>query len=165
MLAGRLCGLAAWMVGDLGWPAEAGTHARTAWLCADIAESPGLRGWVRATQSKLAYWDGRPRTSAELAEDGLRYGVRDSGRPLLASLAARGWARAGEPTRARRSLRVATSERDALSIEDEVGGLYGCSEAQHHYLAGTTHLWLREPVQALREADRAVWLFELAAPR
>jgi len=165
LLAGRLCGLGAWMVGDLGWPAEAATHARTAWLCAEIADCPTLRGWVRATQSKLAYWDGRPRESAQLAEDGLRHGVRDSGPALLAGLAARGWARAGEPVRARRALRVADSKQDGLDGEDDVGGVYGFSEAQHHYLTGTTHLWLGEPQQARQAADRAVWLFELSAPR
>jgi hypothetical protein len=164
VLAGRLCGLAAWMVSDLGYAAEAGTHARIGWLCADLADHPGLRGWVRATQSKLSYWDGRPRTSAQLAEDGLRQGVRDSGRVLLAGLAARGWARTGEPDRARGALTVVTAEREGLSGPDEVGGVWGFSQAQQHYLAGTTHLWLRDPDQAARDADRAVWLYEIADP-
>jgi hypothetical protein len=164
LLAGRLCGLAAWMIGDLGYAVEAGTHARVAWLCADLADEPALRGWVRATQSKLAYWDGRARLSAELAEDGLRYGVRDSGRVLLAGLAARGWAKDGHPDRARGALTRVTAEREALDTPDEVGGVWGFSEAQQHYLAGTTHLWLRDPEQAARSADRAVWLYEIAAP-
>jgi transcriptional regulator with XRE-family HTH domain len=164
LLAGRLCGLVAWMVSDLGYPAEAGTHARTAWLCADVADHPPLRGWVRATQSKLAYWDGRPRTSAQLAEDGLRHGVQDSGRVLLAGLAARGWARNGDADRARMALTVVTAERAKLATADEVGGVWSCSEAQQHYLAGTTQLWLRDPDAAAREADRAVWLYEIADP-
>ncbi|MFL6129271.1 MAG: hypothetical protein ACJ73E_09420 [Mycobacteriales bacterium] len=164
LLAGRLCGLAAWMVGDLGYTAEAGTHARIAWLCAELADQPALHGWVRATQSKLAYWDGRSRRSAQLAEDGLRYGIRDSGRALLAGLAARGWAKDGDPTRARGALTVLTAEWEALDTGDEVGGVWGFSEAQQHYLAGTTQLWLREPEQAARNADRAVWLYEIAQP-
>jgi transcriptional regulator with XRE-family HTH domain len=165
LLAGRLCGLAAWSAGDLGFPAEAATHARTAWLSADLAGSPGLQGWVRATQSKLAYWDGRPRESAELAEHGLSLGIHDSGRTLLASLAARAWARQGDVVAARRSLRRVDVEREALSADDELGGIYGCSEAQQHYLAGTTFMWLREPGRAREAADRAVWLFELTDPR
>ncbi len=164
VLAGRLCGLAAWMVGDLGYTAEAGTHARIAWLCADLSDHPGLRGWVRATQSKLAYWDGRPRTSAQLAEDGLQQGLRDSGRVLLAGLAARGWAGTGDPDRARGALRVVTAEREGLTGADEVGGVWGFSRAQEHYLAGTTRLWMHEPEQAARDADRAVWLYEIADP-
>src|SRR5829696_5536616 len=106
LLAGRLCGLAAWMIGDLGWPVEAQTHGRTALLCAEIADSPTLRGWIRATQSKLAYWDGRPKLSAELAEDGLRYALRDSAGGLLAGLAARARARIADASAARSHLRT-----------------------------------------------------------
>ena len=152
------------MVSDLGYPAEAGTHARTAWLCADLADHPPLRGWVRATQSKLAYWDGRPRISAQLAEDGLRHGVQDSGRVLLAGLAARSWARSGDADRARAALTEVTAEREKLATADEVGGVWSCSEPQQHYLAGTTQLWLNDPDAAARAADRAVWLYEIADP-
>jgi transcriptional regulator with XRE-family HTH domain len=164
-LAGKLCGLAAWMVDDLGYRSQAGTHARIAGLCADLADHPALRGWVRATQSKLAYWDGRPRASAQFAEDGLQYDVRDSGRVLLASLAARGWAREGDAERAGRALQRVIAERDALTEPDEVGGVWGFSEAQQNYLAGTTHLYLNEPKKAVQAADRAVWLYETSPPQ
>jgi transcriptional regulator with XRE-family HTH domain len=164
VLAGKLCGLAAWMVDDLGYRTQASTHARIAGLCADLADNSPLRGWVRATQSKLAYWDGRPRTSAQFAEDGLTEGVRDSGRVLLAGLAARGWAREGDAERANAALQRVTAEREALDQPDEVGGVWGFSEAQQHYLVGTTHLYLDEPEKAARAADRAVWLFEIAPP-
>jgi transcriptional regulator with XRE-family HTH domain len=165
VLAGKLCGLAAWMVDDLGYRPHAGTHARIAGLCADLADHAPLQGWVRATQSKLAYWDGRSRTSAQFAEDGLAGGVRDSGRVLLAGLAARGWAREGDTERAGRALRQMTVEREALDQPDEVGGVWGFSEAQQYYLAGSTHLYLREPAKAVHAADRAVWLFEIAPQR
>jgi hypothetical protein len=164
VLAGKLCGLAAWMVDDLGYRAQAGTHARIAGLCADLADHPGLRGWVRATQAKIAYWDGRARASAQFAEDGLDQGVHDSGRVLLAALAARGWARDGAAERAQEALRRMEEERGALAGPDDVGGVWGFSEAQQHYLAGTTHLYLRDPARAAEAADRAVWLFEIAAP-
>ncbi|HST64728.1 MAG TPA: hypothetical protein VLM05_06035 [Mycobacteriales bacterium] len=165
VLAGKLCGLAAWMVDDLGYRAQAGTHARIAGLCADLADHSPLRGWVRATQSKLSYWDGRPRTSAQFAEDGLGEDVRDSGRVLLAGLAARGWAREGDRERAAHNLARMTAEREALDAPDEVGGVWGFTEAQQFYLAGTTHLHLDEPAEAGRAADRAVWLFEIAPPQ
>jgi transcriptional regulator with XRE-family HTH domain len=164
VLAGKLCGLAAWMVDDLGYRAQAATHARIAGLCADLADHSPLRGWVRATQSKLAYWDGRPRTSAQFAEDGLRESVQDSGRVLLAGLAARGWAREGDRERAGQNLTRMAAEREKLARPDEVGGVWGFSEAQQHYLAGTTHLYLDQPEDAARAADRAVWLFEIAPP-
>ena len=164
VLAGKLCGLVAWMVSDLGYHSQAGTHARIAGLCADLADKPSLRGWVRATQSKLAYWDGRPRASAQFAEDGLTHGVQDSGRVLLAALAARGWARDNEPERARQALERVTQEREHIRAPDEVGGVWGFSEAQEHYLVGSTHLYLREWEAAAAAADRAVWLFEIAPP-
>ena len=66
---------------------------------------------------------------------------------------------------ARRALRQVDAERAALPGEDEVGGIYGCSEAQLCYLAGTTHMWLDEPDRARDTADRAVWLFEVSDPR
>jgi transcriptional regulator with XRE-family HTH domain len=165
VLAGKLCGLIAWTVSDLGYHTQAGTHARIAGLCADLADHSPLRGWVRATQSKLAYWDGRSRASAQFAEDGLRHDVRDSGRVLLASLAARGWARDGDAERAREALAQVELEREKLSEPDEVGGVWGFSEAQQAYLVGTTHLNLHDPAAAAAAADRAVWLFEICPPQ
>jgi transcriptional regulator with XRE-family HTH domain len=128
LTAGRLCGLLAWMVSDVGRHAEAETQARTAWLCAELAGADGLRAWVRATQSKVAYWDGRVQESAALAGDGLRFAASDSARVLLASLSARAWARVGDPDQAHAALRAAEDERERAG-EDEVGGLLGFSEA------------------------------------
>lgn len=160
LAAGRLCGLLAWMTGDLGRHAEAETQARTGWLCAELAGADGLRAWIRATQSKVAYWDGRIQESAKLAGDGMRFAASDTARVLLASLSARAWARLGDAGEAHTWLGHAQDER-AKAGEDEVGGLLGFSEAQQSYLAGTTHLWLREPAEALRSSDRAVWLYDV----
>ena len=160
LVAGRLCGLLAWMAGDVGRHSEAETQARTGWLCAELAGADGLRAWIRATQSKVAYWDGRIQESARLADDGLRFAASDSARVLLASLGARAWARLGNTDDAHAALARSEEEREHAG-EDEVGGLCGFSEAQQSYLAGTTYLWLREPEQALRAADRAVWLYEV----
>jgi hypothetical protein len=164
LIAGRVCGLLGWISGDVGRLGEGETQARTGWLCAELADSDGLRAWVRATQSKLAYWDGRMQDSVRFAEAGLAYGATDSARPLLACLAARALARLGRPGDARRALARAADERAAVSRPDEVGGLFGFSEAQQNYLAGSTHLWLREPVEALRASDRAVELYRSGNP-
>jgi hypothetical protein len=162
LTAGRLCGLLAWMASDVGRHAEAETQARTGWLCAELAGADGLRSWIRATQSKVAYWDGRIRESARLADDGMRFSSSDSSRALLTSLGARAWARLGDPDRAHVELGRAQDERERAG-EDEVGGLLGFSEAQQSYLAGSTHLWLREPAEALRASDRAVWLYHVGS--
>ena len=163
LIAGRLCGLLAWMASDVGRHSEADTQARTGWLCAELADADGLRAWIRATQSKVAYWDGRVRESARLADDGLRMAAPDSARVLLASLGARAWARLGNTDDAHAALARAEEEREHAG-EDEVGGLYGFSEAQQSYVAGTTYLWLQEPERALQAADRAVWLYEAGNP-
>jgi len=132
VIAGRLCGLLAWMAGDVARHAEAETQARAGWLCADLAGADGLRAWVRATQSKEAFWDGRVRDSARLAEDGLRFAASDSVRVLLASLGARAWARLGDANETHALLRRAEEERE-LAGADEVGGLLGFSEAQQSF--------------------------------
>ena len=163
LTAGRLCGLLAWMAGDVGRHAEAETQARTGWLCAELSDADGLRAWIRATQSKSAFWDGRVRESARFAEDGLRYSSSDTVGVLLASLNARAWARLGDADNAHAALGVAQDRREAAG-EDEVGGLWGFSEAQQSYLAGTTYLYLHEPAEALEAADRAVWLFDAGDP-
>ncbi len=164
MIAGRACGLLAWMSGDVGRTAEAETQARTGWLCAEVADHDGLRAWIRATQSKSAYWDGRILDSARLAEAGLACRATGTARVLLASLAARAWARLGHVDEAHAALARAGDEREAVSEPDEVGGLFGFSEAQQSYLAGSTYLWLKESTEALRAADRAVWLYEVGEP-
>jgi hypothetical protein len=162
LTAGRLCGLLAWIASDVGRHNEAETQARTAWLCAELADSDGLRAWVRAFQSKVAYWDGRIKESAQLAGDGLRFPAPDSARVLLASLAARSFARLGAADEAHAALHTAQDEREHAG-EEEIGGLIGFSEAQQSYMAGSTHLWLKEPEQALAAADRSVWLFDVGS--
>ncbi len=159
LTAGRLCGLLAWMASDVGRHAEADTQARTAWLCAELAGADGLHAWVRAIQSKVAYWDGRLRESAQLAGDGLRFAAPDAARVMLASLGARAWARLGAADEAHAALHTAEEERERAG-SDEVGGLLGFSEAQQSYMAGSAHLWLKEPQEALAAADRAIWLFD-----
>jgi transcriptional regulator with XRE-family HTH domain/tetratricopeptide (TPR) repeat protein len=162
LTAGRLCGLLAWMASDVGRHAEADTQARTAWLCAELAGADGLRAWVRAIQSKVAYWDGRLEDSAQLARDGLRFPAPGTAHVLLASLSARSWARLGAADEAHAALHTAEQERDRAG-SDEVGGLLGFSEAQQSYMAGSTHLWLKEPQEALAAADRAIWLFDVGS--
>ncbi len=163
LIAGRICGLLAWMSSDLGRHMEAETQARTGWLCAELADHEGLRAWIRGTQSKLAYWDGRIRESAQLAEHGLQFRSPDTAPVLLASLAARAWARLGKADDAHSALANVAEKREHAG-EDEVGGLYGFSLAQQCYLAGTTHLYLQEPEDALRQAEQAVSLYEAGAP-
>ena len=163
LLAAQACGLLAWMTGDLGSYQAADTHAWTAWMCAEQAGHDGARAWVRATQAKLAYWDGRYIESAELAEDGLRYRTPDSARVFLALFAARALARTGQPDAAGQALALADAERARASAPDLLGGIWELTPARYHGLAAATRLLLGQPAAAAAEAAQAIEL-ATAAP-
>lgn len=164
LTAAQVCGILAWISGDLGYQRAAQTHVWTAWVCAEHANHDGARTWVRVTQSKLAYWDARYVESAQLAEDGLRYHCPDSGHAMLALLQARALARLGRDGEAAEALaRAATALEQARP--DEIGGLYGLSKARYHHLAGSTHLGRQDPGQVLTETRQALTLFEATPVR
>jgi hypothetical protein len=161
--AGWLCSLLAWMSGDLGDYTAAKTHGRIAWLCAELADHNGLRAWTRATQSKLAFWNGEILESEHLARDGLRFATATTAAVMLRSLEGRASARLGNSETANSAIHQAREAREHVTSPDEVGGLFGCSMAQQSYLAGSTYLWLRQPGDALREAEDAIQHFETSA--
>lgn len=158
LTAAHVCGMLAWISGDLGYQRAAQTHVWTAWVCAEQANHDSTRAWVRVTQSKLAYWDDRYLESAQLAEDGLRYPSADSGRAMLALLQARALARLGREGDASQALATAATAL-AQAGPDEIGGLYGLSQARFHHLAGSTHLGRQDPRQVLAETQQALMLF------
>jgi hypothetical protein len=163
LLSARASALLAWMTGDLGNYLAAGDHGSAAWLCAQLADHHGTRIWVRATQSKLAYWSGDYITSAELAADGLAYPADDSGVYLLALLLARANARIGRTGEADEALGRWKDLREAGCGPDRVGGVLGLSDAQQAYLHGSALLELRRPADALTESTRSLDLFEATA--
>lgn len=162
LVGARACTLMAWMSGDLGSYAAAGDHGWAAWMCAEHAENNSARAWVRATQSKLAFWDGDYVESGRLASSGLEFAAGDSAGLLLALLEARAWARRGRVDDATDALKNWRDLSDGGTHEDHVGGVLGISAAQEHYLAGSTYLWLRRPTKALAESRQAIELFEQA---
>lgn len=159
LIGARASTLLAWMSGDLGNYAAAGDHAWAGLMCAQHADHNGARAWVRATQSKLAFWDGDYVESARLAQDGLSYQDTDGVALLLALLESRAWARLGRVDDSNAALRRWEQLRQGDHV-DEVGGVLGVSQAQEHYLAGSTQLWLREPAKALEQSRRSIELFE-----
>jgi hypothetical protein len=159
VLASQVCGMLAWMSGDLAYQRAAQTHAWTAWVCAEQANHDGARAWVRATQSKLAYWDDRYIDAAQLAESGLSYACPGSGPTLLALQMARASARAGREHDARLALSRAADERDGATGEDDIGGVWGLNSASYHCLEGSTLLWLSDADGALATSAEAIMLF------
>jgi transcriptional regulator with XRE-family HTH domain len=164
LIAAQACGLMAWMYGDTGAYRVASDHAWTAWVCAEQAGHDGARALVRATQSKLAYWDGRYAESEELAGDGLRFSGRGAGQVLLGLFHARALARLGRAGEAEAALGRA-GEALGRRGRDEVGGLWGASAARFHGVACEIHLWREDAGRVLGEAERAVAMFGEAGPR
>jgi hypothetical protein len=118
----------------------------------------GARAWVRATQAKLAYWDGRYGESALLAEDGLDYVWTDSARVFLALFRTRALARIGQRHDARQALTRADTERAAVSAQDLLGEVWELTPGRYHGLAASTLLLLDEPEDAASEATEALAL-------
>jgi tetratricopeptide (TPR) repeat protein/transcriptional regulator with XRE-family HTH domain len=164
LIAAQVCGLLAWMSGDMSFNRDADAHAWTGWVCAEHADHDGARTWIRATQSKLAYWDGRFAESAQLAEDGLRYECPGSGRVMAALFRARALARLGRDHEAEGALGQARAGMEQAE-DDEIGGLWSVIPARFHSLASNIHMWRRDPAQVLAETAQALQQFEVAAPR
>ncbi len=133
------------------------------WPAAQAAHD-GARAWVRATQAKLAYWDGRYTESAQLADDGLRYHSPDSARTFLALFSARALARTGQRQAAAQALALAENEQARICAPDLLGGVWELTPARHHGLAASTRLLLDEPAAAIEQAAQAITLAAAAPP-
>jgi transcriptional regulator with XRE-family HTH domain len=164
LVAAQTCGLLAWQTGNLGNFRAADTHAWTAWMCAEQADHDGARAWVRATQAMLAGLDSRYTESAELAEDGLRYGADDSARVMLAVFRALALARAGRREDARQALDLAETEQAREPAADLLGGTWSMTPDRYHSNTADIQVLLEAPTRALAEAEQAIALMEAAPP-
>ncbi|MBV9445891.1 MAG: helix-turn-helix transcriptional regulator [Streptosporangiaceae bacterium] len=160
LMAAQVCGLLSWMSGDLGSHRAADTHAWAAWMCAEQAGHDGARAWVRATQVKLAYWDGRYTEAAQLAEDGLGYRTADSARVLLALFRARALARTGRVEDARLALNQADNERTVVRAPELLGGMWSVPPDRYHQHVATAQVLMNAPAQVLEQAGQAITLTE-----
>lgn len=155
-VAGYACTLLAWISSDLGQRGAADTHGRTAWLCADLADSPELKAWVLSTRSKNAFWSKQLTHAAELARAGQEYARSTSVAVLLAAQEADAEASMGRAANARAALGRATAHRDAVRGPDAVGGLLSCGSARLSNYSAAVYLRIDQPHAALREADDAL---------
>lgn len=160
-LVGSVCALLAWMSGDFAQHAAALSQADAAWLFAEQAGQDPVRGWVRTTQAKTAYWAGQFAQSGELAHDGLRYATGTNA-VLLASMEARARARIGAREETVVALRRAEQARHSAGAEP--GGLFGCTVIGQYCFAAAAHLTLGDADAALAAADAAEAAFAVATP-
>ncbi|WP_218137468.1 hypothetical protein [Streptomyces sp. 2224.1] len=131
---------------DLGDPRSAMTQARTAYVCADNADHPAMRAWVRGLQSLIAYWDGRHQEAAKYAALGISQmgGVTGTSSVWLSCLQARAGAALGDVAAVRESLAEAERARDAASPDDldEFGGIMTFPVPRQLYYAADATAWL-----------------------
>lgn len=154
--AGQLCMLLAWISGDLGQLHAAETQGRTAWLCAELAEHNALRAWVLSTRSKTAFWAGRYREAIDYARQGLDCQPNDTAAVMLACQEADAWAQFGEVGAATAALNVARENRNSITADDHLGGLFNCGTARQGNYAAGVFLRIGQADVAVREAGRAL---------
>ena len=164
-IAGYACTMLAWISGDLGRSTAADTHGRTAWLCADLADSPELRAWVLATRSKTAFWDRRLDDAVEFARAGEQLGAGSSVTVLLAAQQADAAAVMGRADDVRSALRRAAGHQERAGTPDAIGGLLACNSARLSNYAAAAYLRIGELDHALREADQALAEYRVGVQR
>lgn len=157
-LAGVVGGMLAKASHDLADPSAALTQSRTAFLCADQADHPGLRGWISGLQSLIAYWAGRPHEAIRYAQRGAAYAGNTSS-VWLASSEARAWAQLGNAEQTRDAIRRAEDAWPNVELDelDEFGGMAVFTRPRQLYYAADALAWLPGQSQAAKDyATQAV---------
>lgn len=160
-LAGVTSGLMAKASHDQANPHAAATQARAAWLCADRAEHPALRAWIRGLQSLVAYWAGRNRDALRYAQQGSAEETRSTVAVWLASCEARAWAALGNRHEASEAIARAEEawERVVEDDLDELGGICTFGRTRQAYYAADALAWV-DPHAASYHAEAAIEGYE-----
>ncbi|MGH3771584.1 MAG: hypothetical protein ACRDRW_09345 [Pseudonocardiaceae bacterium] len=160
-VASQLSALLAHASVDLGQPYAADSHARTAWLCADLASDDTLRPYIRGVQCIVAYWRGEYRDAAELARSGQRFASGGNGLLRLASEEARALAAAGDERETDRALGVAADARDRAEEGTRPAGIFFFTPGKAAVYASDARLSLGGETNARLAATAAEEALEL----
>ncbi|MEV6987271.1 hypothetical protein AB0M95_39265 [Sphaerisporangium sp. NPDC051017] len=164
VIAGRLCGLLASVCSDLGYYDAADTHARTAWLCAELSGDDKLRAWILSTRSLIAFWDGRIQDAVQHAEHGISFSAHGIELVRLRSLEARARAKLGDEERTRSALRAAEETRQHVQDDHQYEGMFVFSPGNQERCAGSSYLWLGIPAASVTSLERALVYFQSEVP-
>jgi hypothetical protein len=163
LLAGVVCGLLANASTDLGYRDAAGEQARAAWAYGEIIDHNGLRAWTRGMQALIEYWSERPRQAVRLAQSAQRYADSATAQARLCSIEARVWARLGDDRETSRCLQAAAQSWESGAgseyLHDEVGGVFGFSDAKYRCYQGAAFMHLGQAGAALQSTSQAVELY------
>lgn len=163
--AGRLSGVLAYALLDLGDATEALIHADAAGRCAEYAGDAELAAWVAGTKSLIARFQGDYGKALEFVRDGYQWvgDGRGTGEARLRCGEAQCLANLGDSKAANNALDGAEVARERIRRGDSVGGLFGFSQAKQSYYAGSSLIWLQgghDAERAAREAAAAIGLWQ-----
>ncbi|MFJ7421958.1 helix-turn-helix domain-containing protein [Streptomyces uncialis] len=162
---GRLSGVLAYALLDLGSPRDAMRHAEAAASCAERAGDTELAVWVAGTQSLIARFQGDFPLALDFARGGLRRtgSGRGTGQARLRCGEAQCLANLGDSAGANSALNAAEDARER--VQGDAPGLFGFSRAKQSYYAGSSLIWLdggEDARRALRAATDAIAIWQSA---
>jgi transcriptional regulator with XRE-family HTH domain len=163
--AGRLSGVLAYALLDMGDPDEALAHAGAAGRCAEYAGDAELAAWVAGTKSLIARFQGDYGQALEYVRDGYQWvgSGHGTGEARLRCGEAQCLANLGDSRAANGALDGAEVARERIRRPDSLGGLFGFSQAKQSYYAGSSLIWLQgghDAERAEREATTAIELWQ-----
>ncbi|MFF8840494.1 helix-turn-helix domain-containing protein [Streptomyces sp. NPDC015130] len=162
--AGRLSGVLAYALLDLGDADEAHAHATAAGRCAEFAGDSELAAWVAGTKSLISRFQGDYGRALEYIQDGYQWvgSGRGTGEARLRCGEAQCLANLGDSRAANAALDEAEAARERIRRPDSLDGLFGFSRAKQCYYAGSSLIWLQgghDAERAEREATTAIELW------
>ncbi|MFF8422961.1 helix-turn-helix domain-containing protein [Streptomyces sp. NPDC015680] len=163
--AGRLSGVLAYALLDMGDPDEALAHAGAAGRCAEYAGDAELAAWVAGTKSLISRFQGDYGQALEYVRDGYQWvgSGQGTGEARLRCGEAQCLANLGDSRAANDALDGADEARARMRRGDSLGGLFGFSQAKQSYYAGSSLIWLQgghDAERAAREATAAIELWQ-----
>lgn len=158
LIAGRLTALLAHASADLGRPFAAEAHARTAWMCADLAGNNPLRVCVRWVQSNIMYWNGDYVSVAEVARQGEAYATSGTSLIRLASQQARAVAVLGDASAVQRALTTTQHARDNFTPDSVEVGVFIFNPGKSAYYAAEARLARRYDYIWVRLGKSLPWV-------
>jgi hypothetical protein len=155
-LGGVISGLLAEANEDLGNFAASRIHGRTAYLCAENADSNALRAWARFQQMNTAYWSGAPEEVIRLAKASKDFlnRVTGFGGPRILALEARAWGALGNSQAAEQAINrsLDTRERAVPDEVDELGGHVAYPLWRQLWHNTNALIWLSEHVARVEQS-------------
>lgn len=164
---GRLSGVLAYAVLDLGHSAQALSHTYAAWRFAELAGDHELQAWVRGTQALVSRFDEDFSQALWFAQDGMQYATTGPSAARLLCGQAQSMTGLGDSAGAVDALQHAETARDQIPGADSATGIFAFREAKQRYYAGSSLIW-HDDTKLLRRAEReslaAIHNWETGAP-